>query len=460
MGRLLKLALEGEQIEVVEGMFVVVPIGSAEHQPDLTEALEELDTAVGAIDEACRVGDVQLYLTGQTPVEGAVATESVKEKVKLVLKKIWALIARVIAASQALMQGFITWLRKGSGKRRPLHKEVYKAYLDMSTMLEDIFGILKRDKAAMERVGKKMMANVVHVDKLDEKFGAKLNNVQRDMLAEGPYTGAITTLIGVVCEKDTSNYLRQIAQGIGEDYAELQQQAHKVDASHATPAVGPGTHDQIVPYTRESLDKFSQEVDSAMGLTDARLEKVLGDLTHARQKAIEVKDASAGAKLTDDIDKAVHIAQHLGQGMPYELAMRYRDEYMKMFEDVQKSLAEAEKRFTHPGQMIDEKTIENGNLPAQTYLDRATLEAVRGFGKSIQDVAASYAMIEEHFDSAVGLVELLFNYVLEIFETFGTDSMADLDPRFRDEVERIKQRRDDALKRMDDIKNRAKKAKK
>lgn len=460
MGRLLKLALEGETIEVVDGMFVAVPIGSADHQPDLTEALEELDTAVDAIDEACRVGDVQLYLTGQTPVEGAVATESVKEKVKLVLKKIWALIARVIAASQALMQGFLVWLRKGSGKRRPLHKEVYKAYLDLSAVLEDIFGIFKRDKAAMERVGKKLLTNVVHIDKLDEKFGAKLNNVQRDMLVEGPYTSAITALIGVVCEKDTSNYLREIAQGIGEDYVQLQQEAHKVDASHATPAPGPGTHDQIVPYTRESLDKFSQDVDSTMRLADSRLEQVLGDLTHARQKAIEVKDASAGAKLPDDIDKAVHIAHHLGQGMPYELAMRYRDEYMKMFEDVQKSLAEAEKRFSHPGQMIDEKTIENGNLPAQTYLDRATLEAVRNFGKSIQDVAASYAMIEEHFDSAVGLVELLFDYVLQTLVTFGGDSMADRDPKFQAEIERVKQRRDEALKRMDDIKKRAKQAKK
>jgi hypothetical protein len=461
MGRLLKLALEGETVQVVDGMFVAVPLGAAAEQQETLAALEELDEALGGIDEACRAGDVQLFLTGQTPTEDAVATESVKDTVKTVLKKIWALIARVIAASQALMQGFIVWLRKGGTKRRrPLHKEVYKAYLDMSTLLEEIFGILKRDKVAMERAGKKMMKNIIDVDKLDEKFGAKLNNAQRDMLVDGPYMEAIKTLIGVVCEKDTSNYLRQIAEGVGQEYRELQQEAHKVDASHAEAPAGPGTHDQIVPYTRESLEKFSQQVDSAMGLTNARVEKVLGDLTHARQKAIEAKDASASAKLPDDVDKAIQIASNLGHSMPYELALRYRDEYLKMFEDVQKSLGEAEKRFTNPGALIDEKTVENGNLPAQTYLDRATLEAVRAFGKSIQDVAAGYAMIEDHFDAAVTLVEIVMDYVLEIFETFGADTMADIDPKFQDEVERIRRRKEDLLKRMNDVKTRAKNAKK
>lgn len=459
MGRLLKLALEGETIEVVDGMFVAVPIGTGARHPDLSEALEELDNAVGAIDEACRTGEVQLYLTGQTPTEGAVATESIKEKVKVVLKKIWAMIARVIAASQALARGFITWLRKGSSKRRPLHKEVYKAYLDLTSALEEIVGLVKRDKGAMERLSAKLTANVVKIDKLDEKFGAKLNNVQRDMLVEGPYMAAITTLIGVVCEKDTSNYLREIATGIGQDYRELQQKAHQVDASNAPPPPGPGTHNQIVPYTRESLDKFSQEVDSAMGLSNARLEKVLGSLTHARQHAIEVKDASAGVKLTENAEEAMKIAARVANHMPYELAMRYQAEYVKLFEDVEKSLAAAEKRFTNPGQMIDEKTIENGNLPAQTYLDRATLEALRVFGKSIQDVAASYAMIEEHFDSAVGLVETLFNYVIQVLETVGVDLMADHDPTFKKELDRIKHLRDDAIKRMEEIKGRAKNAK-
>jgi hypothetical protein len=131
MGRLLKLALEGETIEVVDGMFVGVPIGEAKERQDMIEALESLDEALGHIDEACRAGDVQLYLNGELPMEGAVATENVKEKVKVILKKIWALIAKVIAACLALQHGFVEWLRKG-GRGRPLHKEVYKAWLDLS----------------------------------------------------------------------------------------------------------------------------------------------------------------------------------------------------------------------------------------------------------------------------------------------------------------------------------------
>jgi len=453
MGRMLKLALEGETVQVVDGMFVAVPLGEASEQQTVLEALDDVDTPVGEIDEACRVADVQEYLVGQTPTEGAVATESIKDKVKLVLKKIWALIAKIIAATQALSRGFLVWLTKGSGRRRPLHKEVYKAYLDLSVILEEILGLLKRNKAAIERASKKLTENVVKVDKLDSKFAEKLTNVQRDMVVKGPYTEAIINLIGVVCEKDTSNYLRQIAIGIGEDYKELQQQAHKVDASHATPAPGPGTHDQIVPYTRESLDKFTSEVDSVMRLSDARTEKVLGDLTHARQKALDVRDNAAGAKLPMDINEALQIGDNLGRNVPYELALRYRDEYTKMFKDVEHSLAEAEKRFTHPGAMIDEKTIENGNLPAQTYLDRATLEAARSFAKSIQDVAASYAMIEEHFDAAIGVVEVLFDYAYQVIDTVADDMMAKNDPGLTDELMKIQKRKEDCIKRMNEIKS-------
>jgi hypothetical protein len=442
------MALEGEILEVVDGMFVAVPIGASSHQPDLTEALEELDTAVSQIDEACQVGDVQLYLTGQTPVEGAVATESVKEKVKLVLKKIWVLIAKVIAACLALQRGFLEWIRKGFGKKRPLHREVYKAWLDFSVLIRDGMGLW----GDAEKMGKDLFANVVKADKLQAKFGAQLNQIQKDMLAKGPYTEAIQKLIGVVCEKDLSNHLREIAKGIGEDYSELQQQATKIDQSNSKDVSNdPGTGQDIVPYTRESLEKFSHEVDSTMHLSDARTEQKLSDLLHARDQAVQNKHTAGEVKLPEDIDAAFNIAADLGKHMPYELALRYRDEYTKMFADTEKSLQAAEKRFVEPGKMIDDHTIENGNLPAQTYLDRATLEAIRAFAKAIQNVAASYAMIEEHFDSAVSLTETLMNYVIQILETFGEDFMADKHPQFIAQVEKIKRQRDEILKRLNSM---------
>jgi hypothetical protein len=446
---MLRMALEGETIEVVEGMFIAVPIGSADDQPNLTEALEELDTAVSQIDEACRVGDVQLYLTGQTPLEGAVATESVKEKVKLVLKKIWALIAKVLAACMALQRGFLEWVRKGFGKKRPLHREVYKAWLDFSVLIRDGMGLW----SDAQKMAEDLFANVVKADKLQAKFGAQLNQIQKDMLAKGPYGEAIVKLIGVVCEKDLSNHLREIAKGIGEDYSELQQQATKIDQANSKDVPdGPGTGKDIVPYSRESLDKFSQEVDSTMRLSDARTEQKLSDLMHARDEALKNKHAAGDVQLPENINKAIQLASELGKHMPYELALRYRDEYTKMFADTEKSLAAAEKRFVEPGKMIDERTIENGHLPAQTYLDRATLEAVRAFAKGIQNVAQSYAMIEEHFDAAVGLTETLMDYIIVVLETFGDDFMANRDPRFMQQIHKLKRERDEILNRMNAMK--------
>lgn len=449
MPRMLRMALEGETIEIVEGMFIAVPIGSADDQPNLTEALEELDTAVSQIDEACRVGDVQLYLTGQTPVEGAVATESIKEKVKLVLKKIWALIAKVLAACVALQRGFLEWIRKGFGKKRPLHREVYKAWLDFSVLIRDGMGLW----GDAQKMSEDMLANVVKADKLQTKFGSQLNQIQKDMLVEGPYEKAIVKLIGEVCEKDLSNHLREIAKGIGEDYSELQQQATEIDQANSKDVPnGPGTGQDIVPYARESLDKFSQAVDSAMHLSDARAEQKLSDLLHARDEAVKNKHAAGNIVLPENISKALRVAHDLGKNMPYELALRYRDEYTKMFADTEKSLQAAEKRFVEPGKMIDERTIENGHLPAQTYLDRATLEAVRAFAKGIQNVAQSYAMIEEHFDAAVGLIETLMEYIIVVLETFGDDFMASHNPRFMQQTQKLKRERDEILKRLDAMK--------
>lgn len=443
MSGLLKYALEGEQVQVVTGMFVAVPIGAAEEQQETLAALESLDAALAEIDEACRAGDVQLYLNGQLPAEGTVATESVKEKVKLVLKKIWELIAKVIAACMALQLGFLRWLKRG-GRGRPLHRDVYKAWLDFSVMLREGMGLFGN----AQKISRDLFANVIKADKLQEKFGRELNNVQKDLLVKGPYAAAIQQLIGAVCEKSLSNHLREIATGFGQDYQTLQGEAHKVDQSEKSPPPGPGTGKDIVPFSRESLDRFSKHVDEVLRLSDSKTEQTLGELNFARENALKNKDASAGAVLPDDVDEAMNIALHLAQDMPYELALRYQDEYERMFKDTEKSLKAAEKRFTQPGDWIDEKTIEGEGLPAQTYLDRATLEAVRTFGKAIQTVAQSYAMIQDHFDSAVRLTEVIFDYVITVLKTFMRDFGTENHPTMIRQILRLERQRDELLKRM------------
>jgi hypothetical protein len=77
---------------------------------------------------------------------------------------------------------------------------------------------------------------------------------------------------------------------------------------------------------------------------------------------------------------------------------------------------------------------------------------VRAFAKAIQSVAQSYAMIEEHFDAAVGLTEVLMDYVIRILETFGEDMMANNHPAFIDQVEKLKRDKDEILKRMNAMK--------
>jgi hypothetical protein len=63
-------------------------------------------------------------------------------------------------------------------------------------------------------------------------------------------------------------------------------------------------------------------------------------------------------------------------------------------------------------------------------------------------VAASYAMIEDHFDSAIGLTEVLFDYVLRVLETFGRDFMADHSAAFIQQLMRLSKQRDEIVKRM------------
>jgi hypothetical protein len=89
--RALRLALEGETIEVIEGMFVAVPVGAAE--------------------------DVR-----------ALSTESFGDAVKSAGKAAWEMLAKLIAGAIAAVKGFIKWFRHGGGRNRTLSDEVRREY--------------------------------------------------------------------------------------------------------------------------------------------------------------------------------------------------------------------------------------------------------------------------------------------------------------------------------------------
>jgi hypothetical protein len=87
--RALRLALEGENIEIVEGMFVAVPIGQAE--------------------------DVR-----------ALSTEAFKDSLKEGVKKVIVAIQKAIAGIIGAIMGFFKWATGNS--KRGLKKEVANEY--------------------------------------------------------------------------------------------------------------------------------------------------------------------------------------------------------------------------------------------------------------------------------------------------------------------------------------------
>lgn len=137
MGRLLKLALEGEQIEVVEGMFVAVPLGASQ--------------AVQAL-----------------------STESFGEAVQKATHAVWERIAKLIAGIAAAVKGVIKWLiaRFKGDKGRKVNQEITHQYEVLEESIRN-FGQVDPDSK---------MESITKADRLDEHASRSLSATAHALL--------------------------------------------------------------------------------------------------------------------------------------------------------------------------------------------------------------------------------------------------------------------------------------
>ena len=151
MHRMLKVALEGEPVEVVEGMFIGVPIGVAE--------------------------DIE-----------AISTESFGEAVKNAGKKVWEMIVKLCATVMAAIKAFINHIFGKTSKDRGMNDERRRQYELLIKKFKDQKPLSVEDK----------IASVIKSDQLDEKFLGKLNESQKSFLTNGDYKDAMTKMVAMV----------------------------------------------------------------------------------------------------------------------------------------------------------------------------------------------------------------------------------------------------------------------
>lgn len=147
MGRLLKLALEGEQIEVAEGMFVAVPIGAVE--------------------------DVR-----------AISTEAFADTIKNAAKKVWEHLAKLLAAIAASITGVTKWLltRLKGDKGRKVNQEIVHQY---EVLEESIRNFKSADPESK-------MESIARTDHLSEEASRTLSSTAHALLDESKaYLGAV-----------------------------------------------------------------------------------------------------------------------------------------------------------------------------------------------------------------------------------------------------------------------------
>jgi len=157
MGRLLRLALEGEPIEVVEGMFVAVPFEAAE--------------------------DVQ-----------AISTEAFADTVKHAAGAVWARIVKLLEGISAAVKGIVKWLmdRVKGNKGREVNQEIVKKYEQLEDSIKDFKEADPDDK----------MASIAKTGQLDEKASIRLSAVAHALLSDPKaYLGSVGDVEKILDEK-------------------------------------------------------------------------------------------------------------------------------------------------------------------------------------------------------------------------------------------------------------------
>ena len=386
--RTLKQALEGEQIDFVHGISYSASLEAHQTMVSLEDDLDELDTQA-------REAEIADLLDGKT------VSETALEDMKDILKKVGQMLAKIIAAILSLVAGFKNWLL-GGHKRRKLTKEIYKAYLDMSVIFSKLGKINGAD----------IIDNTMKVDKLAEAAQAKASITVRAIVGSEKYLEAIKKIIAEVCESKFSHALRENASGLGAAYKRLAARAQDLDKN----SVGEGGNGAgLVLSNKAELDKFTEQVDHELGISGGFLDAAVSAVKENYAAAAEIRNNAANAKWPQTFNEVNKVLATDTRDIGFEMALRHETDYAKMFEDVEKSLAGAEERFSKLGESQGADSAM-GKLPATTYLQRAYLEALREFGKAIQMVSQAYALIDDAFAGVVQSRLSLLNQVLDAAE--------------------------------------------
>lgn len=151
MPRMLRMALEGEQVEIVEGMFIAVPIGMGE--------------------------DIR-----------AISTESFGEAVKKAGQKVWEVIAKIAAAIVAAIKGFINHIRGRTKNDRGMKDEVRRQYELLTKKFTERKPLTVEDK----------INSVIKADGLGTKFWDKLSVEKKAFLATPGYKDAVVKITALL----------------------------------------------------------------------------------------------------------------------------------------------------------------------------------------------------------------------------------------------------------------------
>lgn len=266
MPRMLKIALEGELIEV-SGMFVAVPVGQREDVEALT-----------------------------------MSTESFGEAVKSGAKKVWEMLAKMIAGAIAAIKGLYRWLRGGVGRNRTLTAEVKREYeLALTSILE------MRKSTLDEKI-----ASVAKANNHGTSAGKDVFTVaEYDLVHNGPRTQALLGAVQLAEESGTLSLLRSGVASIKKSVREQIAQGDK----HTVRADGPGQSEQEL---LEKIRKFAEAVHED-GSREQRSEdgshRVPIDVTGMIEAANNTKKFLDGRNKLDLIDKYEEVMKEVERGL-------------------------------------------------------------------------------------------------------------------------------------------------
>jgi hypothetical protein len=265
MNRMLKVALEGEQVEIVEGMFIGVPIGMGE--------------------------DVQ-----------AISTEAFGETLKKAGQKVWEVIAKIAAAIAAAIKGFINHITGRTSKDRTMTEEVRRQYELLAKKFTERRPLTVEDK----------VNSVIKADGLGEKFWDKLSVEKKTVLTNPGYKDAIVKITALLSNNghrqaivDVVNSFVNVINTPGNQEAQLAEaeKMRKVFAECVEPM------NAAMSVAKEAMDK----VDSDKPSFPENIHEQIGTINGVTGwlKTLNIFTISGNWKLT--LEKCDHIVGEISK---------------------------------------------------------------------------------------------------------------------------------------------------